>query len=190
MEYECVCLSDRSPEIALPNSRRVICADNPGAGAGSARTNSNRAGSTGAAITARHLRVLKMQSLRSGISPIAMALSFFSCKASASDAEAFSQAKGILYWKALRTVSTAQEGLCRLLSEPTPSPRLCISAKGATPQRTPSDYHALAEGSIKTGTFYFAGNRNFLLCLDSPFFEINTLEDAGGFNSRNAASLI
>ena len=50
--------------------------------------------------------------------------------------------------------------------EPTPSPRLCISATGATPQRTWSDYHALVEGSIKTGTFYFAGKRNFLLCLD------------------------
>jgi len=50
--------------------------------------------------------------------------------------------------------------------EPTPSPRHCISATGATPQRTWSDYHALVEGSIKTGTFYFAGKRNFLLCLD------------------------
>src|ERR1017187_6273337 len=60
-----------------------------------------------------------------------------------------------------------KEGVCRLLSEPTPSPRLCISAKGATPQRTRPDYHALLEGLTQTGTFYFAGKRNFLLCLDS-----------------------
>ena len=59
-----------------------------------------------------------------------------------------------------------EEGLCRLLSEPTPSPRLCISATGATPQRTRPDYPALAEGLTKTGTFYFAGKQNFLLCLD------------------------
>jgi hypothetical protein len=30
-----------------------------------------------------------------------------------------------------------------------------------------NDYHALTEGSIKTGTFYFDGNRNFLFCLDT-----------------------
>jgi len=43
-----------------------------------------------------------------------------------------------------------KEGLYRLLSEPT---RLCISAESATPQRTRPDYHAVAEGLTKTGTF-------------------------------------
>ena len=35
----------------------------------------------------------------------------------------------------------------------------------ASPART--DYHALPTWHPKTGTFYFAGNRNFLLCLDT-----------------------
>src|SRR4029079_10895191 len=34
----------------------------------------------------------------------------------------------------------------------------------ASPART--DYHALPACHLKTGTFYFAGKRNFLLCLD------------------------
>src|SRR6185369_16760552 len=36
----------------------------------------------------------------------------------------------------------------------------------ASPART--DYHALPACHLKTGTFYFAGKRNFLLCLDTP----------------------
>ena len=36
----------------------------------------------------------------------------------------------------------------------------------ASPART--DYHARPASPFKSGTFYFAGNRNFLLCLDSP----------------------
>jgi hypothetical protein len=35
----------------------------------------------------------------------------------------------------------------------------------ASPART--DYHALPAWPLKTGTFYFAGKRNFLLCLDN-----------------------
>ena len=35
----------------------------------------------------------------------------------------------------------------------------------ASPART--DYHALPARPTKTGTFYFAGKRNFLLCLDT-----------------------
>jgi len=35
----------------------------------------------------------------------------------------------------------------------------------ASPAR--SDYHALPRGYTKTGTFYFARKRNFLLCLDT-----------------------
>ena len=42
------------------------------------------------------------------------------------------------------------------------SPPEPVSASPARP-----DYHALPAWHLKTGTFYFAGNRNFLLCLDS-----------------------
>ena len=121
------------------------------------------------AKAARHLRVLKMQSLRSGVSPKAIGISFF-----LENAKPRLRNGGLLPGKRHPVQESPphgfqplKEGLCRLLSEPTPSPRLCISAKGATPQRTRPDYHALAEGSIKTGTFYFAGKRNFLLCLDT-----------------------
>jgi hypothetical protein len=64
------------------------------------------------AKAARHLRVPKMQSLRSGVSPKAIGLLFLpeKCKASASASEDSSAAKGILYRKALRTVSNL-EGL-------------------------------------------------------------------------------
>src|SRR6185369_6400254 len=37
----------------------------------------------------------------------------------------------------------------------------------ASPART--DYHALPAWHLKTGTFYFAGKRNFLLCFDTFF---------------------
>ena len=43
------------------------------------------------------------------------------------------------------------------------SPPVPVSASPA-----PSDYHALPAWHSKTGTFYFAGYRNFLLCLDTP----------------------
>jgi hypothetical protein len=56
------------------------------------------------------------------------------------------------------------EGLRRLLSEPTPSPRLWVSAPGATPARQPQLTTCPKIGTSKpelstllgTGTFYFA----------------------------------
>src|SRR5678816_4423119 len=48
----------------------------------------------------------------------------------------------------------------------------------ASPAR--SDYHALPTWQLKTGTFYFAGKRNFLLCLDrgcaAPVRKLRTQE--------------
>src|ERR1700733_15369732 len=59
-----------------------------------------------------------------------------------------------------------KEGLCRLLAEPTPSPRPCISA-WARPSRTRSDYHDVESRPAKSGTSHFAQNRNFSLCADT-----------------------
>src|ERR1700676_46531 len=61
---------------------------------------------------ARRSSRFQMQSLRSGVPPAA---------------------HPIPNRKALRATSVAWEGLRRLLPEPTPSPRLCINRKGATP---------------------------------------------------------
>jgi hypothetical protein len=65
------------------------------------------------AKAARHLRVLKMQSLRSGVSPKAIGLCFSSLKMQSLSfgSEASSAAKGILYRKALRTDLTVKGGL-------------------------------------------------------------------------------
>ena len=127
------------------------------------------------AKSARHRRVLKMQSLGSGISPIAMDLvvCFANAKPRFRIGGLLPGQRHPVQESPPHGFQPLQEGLCRLLSEPTPSPRLCISAQGATPQRTQPDYHALAEGSTKTGTFYFAGNRNFLLCLDTAHSILN-----------------
>src|ERR1039457_7302479 len=121
------------------------------------------------AKAARHRRVLKMQSLRSGISPIAMgsSLSFLKCKASASDRRPPRLAKGILYRKALRTDLTDRGGLVPIAFGADSVASALHLRQGRDPQRTRPDYHALTEGSIKTGTFYFAGKRNFLICLDT-----------------------
>jgi hypothetical protein len=65
------------------------------------------------AKSARHRRVLKMQSLGSGISPIAMDLVVsFEMQSLGSGSEASSLAKGILYRKALRTVSNRYRRAC------------------------------------------------------------------------------
>src|ERR1039458_5053034 len=124
------------------------------------------------AKAARHRRVLKIQSLRSGISPIAMgsSLSFLKCKASASDRRPPRLAKGILYRKALRTDLTDRGGLVPIAFGADSVASALHLRQGRDPQRTRPDYHALTEGSIKTGTFYFAGKRNFLICLDKRKF--------------------
>src|SRR6266498_2156407 len=47
----------------------------------------------------------------------------------------------------------------------------------ASPAR--SDYHALPAWLPKTGTFYFAGKRNFLLCLDIDVSNLTCRIDGG-----------
>lgn len=60
-------------------------------------------------------------------------------------------------------------GVPPIASEPTPSPRLWVSAPGATPARHMQINMLRETGAFKTGTFYFAHNRKFLLCLDRDF---------------------
>ena len=52
-------------------------------------------------------------------------------------------------------------------SEPAPSHRPWTLPAGTTLPTTISPYHDHFHRPRKTGTFYFAQNRNFLLCLDS-----------------------
>jgi hypothetical protein len=47
---------------------------------------------------------------------------------------------------------------------------LPVSASPARP-----DYHAPSPSPAKTGHFYFAGNRTFLLCVDRVFDNMDTL---------------
>ncbi len=54
-----------------------------------------------------------------------------------------------------------------IASEPTPSPRLWATAPGATPARLCEPYHEGFKQTFKTGTFYLAGNRNFLFGSDT-----------------------
>jgi hypothetical protein len=53
-------------------------------------------------------------------------------------------------------------------SEPAPSYRPWTFTAGATLLRTAIPYHDTFRRLGKTGTFYFAQNRNFLLCVDNP----------------------
>ena len=53
-----------------------------------------------------------------------------------------------------------------IASEPTPSPRLWAAAPGATPALRIEHITGGRSDHSKTGTFYFARKRNFLLCLD------------------------
>jgi hypothetical protein len=52
-------------------------------------------------------------------------------------------------------------------SEPAPSYRPWTFTAGATLLRTAIPYHDTFRRLGKTGTFYFAQNRNFLLCVDT-----------------------
>jgi hypothetical protein len=56
-----------------------------------------------------------------------------------------------------------------IASEPTPSPRLWATAPGATPVRLCEHTTRVRSRPSKTGTFYLAGNRNFLFGSDKPF---------------------
>ena len=115
------------------------------------------------AKAARHLRVLKMQSLRSGISPKAVAGPL--CKASAPVSEASPVAKGILYRKALRTASSRSRRACAdcfrsrlrrlgFASPPRARPR---SGRGQTTTPSPRARSKPELSTLlETGTFYFA----------------------------------
>jgi hypothetical protein len=112
------------------------------------------------ATAARRLRVLKMQSLRSGISPKAIGFFLFECKASASvGSEAFSTAKGILYRKALRTDSTDLGGLVPIAfgaNSVASALHLCHGRDpAADAARLPRPRRGLDQ------------NRNFLLCWEA-----------------------
>ena len=54
-----------------------------------------------------------------------------------------------------------------ITSEPAPSLRPWASATGATPLRTMFNLTCPPKCWVKIGHFYFAGNRTFLLCLDT-----------------------
>src|SRR5690349_15023022 len=54
-----------------------------------------------------------------------------------------------------------------IASEPTPSPRLWAAAPGATPVRLCEHTMRVGDRTPKTGTFYLAGNRNFLFGSDT-----------------------
>src|SRR5450755_1325887 len=58
------------------------------------------------------------------------------------------------------------EGLRRLLPEPTPSPRLWAASPDATPVKLCEYYYEGFSMPFKLGTFYLAGNRNFLFGSD------------------------
>jgi hypothetical protein len=64
-------------------------------------------------------------------------------------------------------------GLPPIASEPTPSPRLWTTSPGATPAKLCEHYHRVWKPDPKTGTFYFGGNRNFLLWSDMHSFVID-----------------
>src|SRR3954471_12242133 len=53
-----------------------------------------------------------------------------------------------------------------IASEPTPSPRLWATAQ-ARPRTAVPTYHEGLKQTLKTGTFYLAGNRNFLFGSDT-----------------------
>ena len=74
--------------------------------------------------------------------------------------------EGVLYKKALRAVSNHSGGLA-----PTASVYPLASALGSLPRRDPGSavrtYHEGSDEPFKLGTFYLAGNRNFLFGSDT-----------------------
>ena len=68
----------------------------------------------------------------------------------------------------LKATSSPAEGSSPMLSSEPPRRRLGLEHPlGRDPLRTSSHYHATSQRPLKTGHFYFARNRTFLLCLDS-----------------------
>src|SRR5471032_838764 len=60
------------------------------------------------------------------------------------------------------TGSASQEGIRRLLRSQPPSPRLWATSPGATPAKLCEHTMRVTDWPPKIGTFYLAGNRNFL----------------------------
>src|ERR1051326_3264436 len=58
-------------------------------------------------------------------------------------------------------------GLSPIASEPTPSPRLWATPPRRDPGGAMRTYHEGRPAALNTGTFYFGGNRNFLLWSDT-----------------------
>src|SRR6185312_7488054 len=61
----------------------------------------------------------------------------------------------------------APEGCLPFTPEPTPSHRPCIFSSGATPMGINHTLNPNSPSPPKSGHFYFAENRTFLLCVDS-----------------------
>src|SRR5580658_60121 len=81
--------------------------------------------------------------------------------------ETFSLAKGILYRKALRTVSDGRRRACADCLRSRLRRLGLASPLGRDPSRTRSDYHDVESRPAKSGTSHFAQNRNFSLCADN-----------------------
>ncbi len=104
-------------------------------------------------------RALLAQGLRSGASPKKCRFDCFSIRGASLRPPHRNE-------KALDTPDREHRGLGPISSEPAPSHRPWASVAGATPRRTTAGYHGFSVVPVRTGTFYFAGNRNFLLCSD------------------------
>ena len=110
---------------------------------------------------------LNAQSLRSGVSP---------------DAERVPDRK------ALRVISNHSGGLAPTAS----GANSLASALGSLPRRDPGEavrtYHEGCESTLKIGTFYLAGNRNFLLGSDTEPLGVQP-EDGGSRAASQFQSL-
>jgi len=108
------------------------------------------------AKAARHLRVLKMQSLRSEVSPKAIGLFLLEMQSLGCGSEASSTAKGILYRKALRTDLTVKGGLVPIAFGADSVASALHLRQGRDP---PADAARLPRPRRELDQ-----NRNFLLC--------------------------
>ena len=87
--------------------------------------------------------------------------------------EAFPSSKGILYRKALRTVSDRSRRACADCFRSRLRRLGFASPLGRDPSRTKSDYHDVESRPVKSGTFHFAQNRNFSLCAETAILSID-----------------
>ena len=90
--------------------------------------------------------------------------------------EAFPSSKGILYRKALRTVSDRSRRACADCFRSRLRRLGFASPLGRDPSRTKSDYHDVESRPVKSGTFHFAQNRNFSFCADKLHRRVDTID--------------